>query len=345
MNRECYRGFWVSISLRRKGIRMNVGGLHHVTAVTAKASENVAFYTDVLGLRLVKKTVNQDDVSAYHLFYADAAGSPGTDMTFFDWAGIGSHVEGWGMVSRTAFRVPDRDSLQWWQERLDEHGIDHASIEERGGPATLRFADPEGQKLELVYDEADGVAPGTPWKASPVPQERGIRGLDSVEMSLQGISPTDAVLTEVMGFHRTEEYEEGGRKVTVFEVGMGGPGGRVRLVERPDLPPPVVIGAGGVHHVAFRISDEEEQAEWLERLTRVGLRNSGIVDRYYFKSLYFREPGGVLFELATEGPGFAVDEDPEHLGEKLSLPPFLEGQRAAIEKGLKPIQPVKGVSR
>ncbi len=325
---------------------MNVGGLHHVTAVTAEASENVAFYTDVLGLRLVKKTVNQDDVSAYHLFYADAAGSPGTDMTFFDWAGIGSHVPGWGMVSRTAFRAPDLDSLEWWRERFDERGIDHEGIEERGGRATLRFADPEGQKLELVHDEADGVPPGTPWDKSPVPQERGIRGLDSVEMSLQSTSPTDMVLTEVMGFRKAGEHEKSGRKVAVFEVGAGGPGARVRLVERPDLPPPVVIGAGGVHHVAFRISDEEEQAEWLERLTRVGLRNSGIVERYYFKSLYFREPGGVLFELATEGPGFAVDEDPEHPGEKLSLPPFLEGRREAIEKGLRPIQPAKGgVSR
>src|SRR5215203_1392321 len=246
------------------------------------------------------------------------------------------------MVSRTAFRAPDLDSLQWWQERFDEHGIDHESIEELGGRATLRFADPEGQKLELVHYEADGVPPGMPWKDSPVPQDRGIRGLDSVEMSLQSISHTDTVLTEVMGFRKAEEYEESGRKVTVFEVGTGGPGARVRLVERPDLPPPVVIGTGGVHHVAFRISDEEEQAEWLERLTRVGLRNSGIVDRYYFKSLYFREPGGVLFELATERTGFAVNEDPEHLGEKLSLPPFLEGQRAAIEKGLNPIQPAKG---
>lgn len=170
---------------------------------------------------------------------------------------------------------------------------------------------------------------------------KGLRGLDSVELALRSISPTDGVLTEVMGFREVGEHEESGRKVTVLEVGPGGPGARMRLVERPDLPPPVAIGAGGVHHVAFRTPDEEELARWMERVRRAGIPNSGLVERYYFKSLYFREPGGVLFEIATDGPGFAVDEDPEHLGEKLSLPPFLEGQRATIERGLEPIQPAR----
>jgi glyoxalase family protein len=245
------------------------------------------------------------------------------------------------MVSSTAFRAPDLDSLQWRRERFDEHGVAQKNIEQRGSRTALRFTDPERQELEIVHDEAGGVPPGTPWEKSPVPTEMGIRGLESVE----SFSPTDVVLTQVMGFRKTEEYEENGHKAAVFEVGAGGPGARVRLVERPDLPPSVIIGAGGVHHVAFRTPDEDEQAGWLERLAQAGSPNSGVVDRYYFKSLHFREPGGVLFEIATEGPGFAVDENPEPLAERLSLPPYLEGQRATIERGLKPIQPARGVSR
>lgn len=324
---------------------MELGGLHHVTAVTAQASENVAFYTEVLGLRLVKKTVNQDDTSAYHLFYADGEGSPGTELTFFDWSDMPPHVPGRGMISSTAFRAPDGDSLEWWKERFDEFGVGHEGVEHGDGRSTLRFTDPEGQRLELIHDEADGVSEGTPWQRIPVPQERGIRGLDSVELSLESVSPTDAVLTQIMGFRKSEEYGEEGNKSAVFEVGPGGPGARVRLVERPDLPPPVMIGAGGVHHVAFRTPNEEEHAEWIERVQRAGLPNSGLVDRFYFKSLYFREPGGVLFEIATEGPGFTVDEDPESLGEGLSLPPFLEDQREQIEQELKPIRPTGGISR
>lgn len=324
---------------------MELGGLHHVTAVTAQASENVAFYTEVLGLRLVKKTVNQDDTSAYHLFYADRMGSPGTELTFFDWADMPPHVPGRGMISSTAFRAPDAEALQWWKSRFEELGVDHEDIEHSSGRSTLRFTDPEGQKLEIIHDETEGVPEGAPWERSPVPQEKGIRGLDSVELSLESVSPTDAVLTQVMGFRKSEEYGEEGNKSAVFEVGPGGPGARVRLVERPDLPPPVMVGAGGVHHVAFRTPNEEEHAEWIDLVQRAGLPNSGLVDRFYFKSLYFREPGGVLFEIATEVPGFTVDEDLESLGEGLSLPPFLEGQRDQIEKGLKPIRPAGGVSQ
>ncbi len=324
---------------------MELGGIHHVTAVTADAPGNVAFYTGVLGLRLVKKTVNQDDVSAYHLFYGDDIGHPGTEMTFFDWAHIGSQMPGWGMISSTGFRVPDRDSLQWWKSRFDELGVSHAEIEEHNGRATLRFTDPEGQKLALVHDEADGVPGGTPWEKSPVLQKTGIRGLDSVELSVRSIRPTATVLVDVMGFRKAEEYSEGGHKVAVFEVGPGGPGARVQLVERPDLPPPVMVGAGGVHHVAYRTPDEEEHAAWRDRLRKAGLGVTPVIDRYYFKSIYFREPGGVLFEIATDGPGFATDEDAEHLGEKLSLPPFLEDHRAQIERGLRPLQTTAGGTR
>lgn len=321
---------------------MELGGIHHVTAVTGDAPGNVTFYTDTLGLRLVKKTVNQDDVSAYHLFYGDEIGHPGTEMTFFDWSGIGPHVPGAGTISSTAFRVPDHAALDWWDRWFRELGVANEGIEERDGRATLRFTDPEGQRLELVHDEGAGVPGGTPWEESPVPREAFIRGLDSIELTLKSLAPTSTVLTDFMGFRKVEEYEEGDHKVAIYEVGPGGPGARVRLLERPDLRIHRFVGSGGVHHVAFRTPDEEEHAVWRERLARAGLGVTPVIDRYYFKSIYFREPGGVLFEIATDGPGFATDEDVEHLGEKLSLPPFLEGQRPQIEANLKPIPLVGG---
>ena len=304
---------------------MELGGIHHVTAVTGDAPGNVTFYTDTLGLRLVKKTVNQDDVSAYHLFYGDEIGHPGTEMTFFDWSSIGPHVPGAGTISSTAFRVPDHEALDWWDRRFKELGVAYECIEERDGRATLRFTDPEG------------VPGGTPWEESPVPREALIRGLDSVELTLKSLTPTSTVLTDFMGFRKAEEYEEGDHKVATYEVGPGGPGARVRLLERPDLPVHRFVGSGGVHHVAFRTPNEEEHAAWRERLARAGLAVTPVIDRYYFKSIYFREPGGVLFEIATDGPGFATDEDAAHLGERLSLPPFLEGRREEIEARLDPI--------
>jgi glyoxalase family protein len=233
--------------------------------------------------------------------------------------------------------VPDHEALDWWDRRFKELGVAYEGIEERDGRATLRFTDPEGQRLELVHDEGEGVPGGTPWEESPVPREAFIRGLDSVELTLQSHTPTSTVLTDFMGFRKAEEYEEGEHKVTTYEVGPGGPGARVRLLERPDLPVHRFVGSGGVHHVAFRTPDEEEHAEWRERLARTGLAVTPVIDRYYFKSIYFREPGGVLFEIATDGPGFATDEDPAHLGERLSLPPFLEGRREEIEARLDPI--------
>jgi len=323
---------------------MNLGGLHHVTAVTSNASGNVAFYTEVLGLRLVKKTVNQDDVSAYHLFYGDERGRAGTEMTFFDWVLAGRHEPGAGMISATAFRVPDREALEWWAERFDAYSVAHGPISERAGRAVLPFTDPEGQQLELVDDtEASGgprVLPGVPWAKSPVAAEWAIRGLEGVTLTVKSLTPTARVLTEVMGFRKVEEHTDGGYLMATFEVGPGGPGAEVRLAERSDLPFHRRVGAGGVHHVAFRTPDEEEHAEWRERLVRAGLGVTPIIDRYYFRSIYFREPGGVLFEIATEGPGFTTDEDFEHLGEKLALPPFLEPYRREIEANLKPITPI-----
>jgi glyoxalase family protein len=325
---------------------MELGGLHHVTAVTADASENVAFYTDMLGLRLVKKTVNQDDVSAYHLFYGDEVGHPGTEMTFFDWDSAGPHAPAAGMVSATAFRVPGREAVEWWEKRFDERGVAHGQIQEREGRAVLPFRDPEGQSLELVDDtangEGQGVPPGVPWEKGPADVDLAIRGLEGVTLALRSLGPTADVLAEVMGFRKTGEYSEDGHRGVIFEVGPGGPGAELRLVERPDLSRHRRTGAGGVHHVAFRTPNEEEHAAWRERLAEAGLNVTPVIDRYYFRSIYFREPGGVLLEIATDGPGFTTDEAPEHLGEELSLPPFLEPHREEIEGNLKPIQPLKG---
>ncbi len=318
---------------------MNLGGLHHVTAVTKHASDNVAFYTNILGLRLVKKTVNQDDVSAYHLFYADEVGHAGTDMTFFDWDAIDPQQLGAGQISATAFRVPGRAALENWLQRLDKYGVPHSEITEQAGRSVLAFTDPEGQRLELIDDITSGesVPPGTPWKNSPVPPEWGIRGLEGITITARTMSSTARVLTDVLGFRNAGEYSHDGHRAALFEVGPGGPGAEVRIVERPDLPLKVHPGAGGVHHAAFRTPNAEEHAEWRERVARSGLQVTPVIDRFYFRSIYFREPGGVLFEIATDGPGFATDEDAEHLGERLSLPPFLEPHRSEIEANLKPI--------
>lgn len=329
--------------MMERELTMEFGGIHHVTAVTGMASANVAFYTQVLGMRLVKKTVNQDDVSAYHFFYADEHGSAGTDLTFFDWQFAGRHTPAGGMVSATALRVPGRQAVERWHERLTSFGVPVGAVEERGGRAFIRFTDPEGQSLEIVDDLVNGavapVAPGEPWVAGPVAADWAIRGLEGVTLSLKSIPPTAAILTTVLGFREVGEYDEGGHRAVAYEVGPGGPGAEIRLVERPDLPRRAMIGAGGVHHIALRVSTDEGHAEWRDRLASLGIPITPVIDRFYFKSAYFREPGGVLFELATDGPGFAVDEDPAHLGETLALPPFLEPRRAAIEAGLTPIEP------
>ena len=318
---------------------MQLGGLHHVTAVTTEASENVAFYTEVLGLRLVKKTVNQDDVSAYHLFYGDELGRPGTEVTFFDWPHlrIVPNQAGAGEVSATELRVTGREALDFWTERLAEFGVEHGAAEERGGRGLIAFTDPEGQRLRLVDDGGDDrVAGGIPWEGSPVPRVAGIRGLGAVELTVRDLAPTAWVLSEVLGFRKVDEYERGDERAVVFEVGPGGPGSEVLVVERPEAPV-ARLGRGGVHHVAFRTRDDEEHAAWRERVRSFGLGVTPQIDRFYFRSIYFREPGGVLFEIATDGPGFATDEDANHLGERLSLPPFLEPRREVIEAGLEPI--------
>jgi len=317
---------------------MELGGLHHLTAVTTDAGQNVDFYTRVLGMRLVKKTVNQDDVSAYHLFYADALGSPGTDVTFFDWPHlkVAPNRPGVGEVSVTGLRVPDREALQWWAGRLEESGVEHDGVREDDGRLYLDFRDPEGQRLRLSEDRGEGTDGGKPWDGGEVPAEYGIRGLASVDLTVAALEPTEWALTEVLGFRKTDERSEGGGRTAVYEVGPGGPGATVRVLERPGTGM-ARLGRGGVHHVAFRTPNDEEHALWREKIRAMGLGVTPQIDRFYFRAIYFREPGGVLVEISTDGPGFATDEDPAHLGERLSLPPFLEDRREEIESRLTPV--------
>jgi len=313
---------------------LQLGGIHHVTAVTGRAAENVRFYTQVLGLRLVKKTVNQDDVSAYHLFYGDEAGSPGTEVTFFDWPDAGQHRPGTGEVATIALRVPSAAALWYWAERLESAGLRPRGIEAYGSRSILRFTDPEGQRLALVDD---GGAPSrSAWQRSPVPTQFAIRGIAFVVLLVRELGPTETVLRHVLGFRRAGDVVFEGHRRAVFETGPGGPGAEVHVEIRPDQPR-AHTGIGGVHHVAFRVPTEEAHHRWRRRIAAAGLAVTPVIDRYYFRSLCFREPGGVLYEIATDGPGFAIDEDPAHLGERLALPPFLEPLRAQIEAGLRPL--------
>jgi glyoxalase family protein len=318
---------------------LELGGLHHVTAVTADAPGNVAFYTQTLGLRLVKQTVNQDDVSAYHLFYGDEVGSPGTEVTFFDWAYTPPRQPGHGEVAAIALRVPGRAALDWWLARLDAHGVTHGPLTEHAGRAAVGLSDPEGQRLLLVDDSGAALPGGTPWAASPVPVEAAIRGMAAVTLTVARLDYTALVLTEALGFRQTGEWaapDGSGRRLVSFETGPGGPGATVHVDVQPDAPR-ARQGYGGVHHIAFRTPDDAQHRAWQQHLSRLGLQVTPVIDRYYFRSIYFREPGGVLYEIATDGPGFAVDEDAATLGERLALPPFLEPRRAAIEAGLRPL--------
>ena len=310
-------------------------GLHHVTAVTANARPNLDFYTRVLGMRLVKKTVNQDDVSAYHLFYADETGQPGTELTFFEWAHVPPARAGAGMVTETALRVRGgTEALGLWRAHFQKHGVAHGAVEDwSGGLPGMAFRDPEGQRLRLIGEpggrDHDGLREMRPWRGSPLAAEGSIVGLGAVTLTVPAHGPTAAVLTDVLGFR---PHPQDG---SLFEVNGGGPGRQLRLLESGE---PGASGAGGVHHVAWSVADREEQARWLAHLRQHRVGNSGLVDRFYFQSLYFRIPGGVLFEIATDGPGFTADgEDPAHLGEGLSLPPFLEPRRSEIEAGLRPL--------
>ncbi|MCS6869235.1 ring-cleaving dioxygenase [Thermus sp.] len=302
-------------------------GLHHITCIAGDPQENLDFYAGVLGLRLVKRSVNQDDPTTYHLFYADREGTPGTDLTFFPWPHLPPARPGVGQAVEVALAVPE-GSLPYWEARLEGYGVRPEGGERFGRPALL-FQDPHG--LPLALAEAPG--PGRPWEGSPVPQERQVRGLLGARILERDPTLTLFFLEGVLGFRRLGE--EGGwvrlvQEGSFLEV-RGLPGGRRGA-----------WGVGGVHHLAFRIRDEAHGLGLRERVLSLGLRPTPVVDRFWFRSIYFLEPGGVLLELATDGPGFGVDEPGESLGERLVLPPWLEGERRAIEASLPPLHPPRG---
>ena len=303
-----------------------VHGIHHVTCIAGNAQENLDFYVGLLGMRLVKKSVNQDDPGTYHLFYADRVGNPGTDFTFFPWPNMEPGRLGIGLTVETSFAVPP-GSLDHWQERLQRSGVESSTRENRFGERTLPFQDPHGLQMALVEtaDERQFV----PWEESPVPPEHQLHGMHAVRLWERQLAPTATVLTELMGFSLLGT-EDGWHR-----YGAAG-GGSGKLIEIKELPEERrgQWGTGSVHHVAWRVKDSEEQMSLRDILIHAGLRPTQQIDRFWFRSVYFKEPGGVLFELATDGPGFDRDEDMEHLGEQLILPPWLETQRNEIEKAL-----------
>jgi glyoxalase family protein len=308
-----------------------IKGIHHITAIAGPAQENLDFYAGVLGLRLVKRSVNQDDPGTYHLFYADAEGHPGTDLTFFPWAQMAPSREGYGLGSEVSLAVPP-GSLSFWSARLERCGAKLGAAEVRFGQDALPVIDPHGLNLALVESENSLGRLFTPWDGSPIPVEQQIRGLESARMVERDLVVTTSFLSSAMGFTHVGS-ENGWHR---FGVAGGKSGAYVDLREISTARRGA-WGTGSIHHIAWRVDDEAHQLEVRTRVTEEGARPTPVIDRFWFKSVYFLEPGGVLFELATDGPGFAVDEDQAHLGETLVLPPWLEPNRAAIETKLPPL--------
>lgn len=312
-------------------------GIHHVTAITSSAEKNYEFFTNVLGLRLVKKTVNQDDIQTYHLFFADDVGGPGTDMTFFNFPGVSKGTHGTDEIAKTSFRVPTDEALSYWVKRFNRLKVDHEGISEMFGKKVLTFVDFDDQRYQMISDENNkGVPSGIPWQKGPIPLEYGITGLGPIGIRVPDFSYFKEVLEKI--YLMKEKAQEDA--FHLFEMGEGGNGGSVIVEENKDMPKGRQ-GYGTVHHVAFRVKDKSELEEWIKRYESFGLRNSGFVERYYFGSLYAKVSAGILFELATDGPGFMEDEPYETLGEKLSLPPYFEEQREEIEKLVRPIDTVR----
>ena len=303
-----------------------IGGLHHITAISSDVKRNMEFYTSALGLRFVKKSVNQDDVGTYHLYYGDYAGLPGTILTFFPWAGLRRGRPGTGQAYATGYSVA-AGALPFWQKRFSARKVESFPIEQRFNDNVLPFLDPDGLRLELVATTE--IDSRTPVPSTEIPAEYAIRGFHSSTLALTDSEATASVLTTTMGYRLQSKSDHRAR----YTVATGGPGTYVDLLTDPALPRGL-NGAGTIHHVAFRVPDDQAQIAARGRIIKDGLQVSPVIDRAYFKSIYYREPGGILFECATDQPGFAIDEPVETLGTKLSLPSHLEPRRAAIEAGL-----------
>ena len=312
-------------------------GIHHITAITSSAEDNYEFFTNILGMRLVKKTVNQDDINTYHLFFADDRGNARTDVTFFDFQGIGKAQRGANEVSRIGLRVPNDAALAYWVKRFDHYNVAQEPIRTVFTKKALFFLDFDDQEYALFSDENNlGIGSGTPWLNGPVPIEYGITGLGPIFFRVNKLDGMSKVLTQIMDMRHIQNEET----LNLYEMGEGGNGASV-ILETVNLPI-ATQGYGGVHHVAFRIEDKAELDQWIQRLNSVGAGHSGFVDRFYFKSLYTRLYPGILFEFATEGPGFIDDEEPyETLGEKLALPPRFRDKRAYVESVVRPIDTVR----
>jgi len=314
-----------------------VTGLHHVTAIASDPQRNVDFYAGVLGLRLVKRTVNFDDPGTYHLYYGDAIGHPGTLLTFFPWQGIGRGRAGSGQIVEVAFAIPQA-SLGWWTAHLVERGIAYDGPIERFGERMISMKDPDGMAVELVAVPGN-TTPAQDWRGATIPNEHRIRRIHTATLWLDGYEKSAALLTEMLGFHKVAE--EGNR--FRYASGQGGSGAQVDLRCIPEFWAGG-MGAGSVHHMAWRVPDEAAQAELRKALANGGVNPTPVLDRQYFRSVYFREPGGVLFEIATDPPGFAIDESVDALGEQLKLPPWLESERERIEGALPPLRLPSGGS-
>jgi glyoxalase family protein len=306
-----------------------IPGIHHVTAIAGDPQQNIDFYSSFLGLRLVKLTVNYDDPETYHLYYGDEDGHPGTILTFFPWPGAPAGRKGVGQATTTSFSIP-RESLGFWMERLKGHRVPFDGPTERFDEQLISFTDPDGLNLELVARAGDSLGG---WSKGPVPKEHLIRGFSGVTLSEEGYERTSSLLTKTMGFNLVKQEGDRFR----YAARGGGPGALVDILCQPDARPGVV-SVGTVHHVAWRTADDEQQKLWREDLVRAGLNVTPIIDRRYFHSIYFREPGGILFEIATDPPGFTVDERKEELGTRLMLPPQLEPFREQLSQALPPVK-------
>lgn len=307
----------------------SIKGLHHVTAIARDPQRNIDFYRNVLGQRLVKRTVNFDAPDTYHFYFGDEAGSPGSILTFFAWPNMRRGVRGNGETNAVAYNVP-AGSLEFWQSHLKQNGIAARQIESRFGEDVLPFDDPDGMRVELV--ESASAAPSRFWEAGPIPRSYALKGYHSITLWLDEVEPTAELLTRQMGY--TAAGKEGDRYRFVGDSNVSGH--IVDIVHRPSKVP-AGFGAGSIHHIAFRVPTDEKQLEYQKSIREAGFRVTDVMDRSYFHSIYFRELGGVLFEIATDTPGFAIDEPASMLGESLKLPEWYESNRVAIEQSLPPI--------
>jgi len=311
---------------------LQIAGHHHISMITKNALQNHRFYNEILGMRRVKKTVNQDDPSMYHLFYGDLTGSPGTELSFFELTAAGRTLRGTNAITRIGLFVPSIQSLHYWKERLAAFNVTHGELTTYTGRAALHFEDEDGLQLVLLHVNGDEVPDyWTAWSGSSVPEEHRILGMGAVEMTVQSASSLAHTLEQIFGYTLAAQTEQG----LLYQSIEGKAYGEIVIVQKDG--PKERAGRGSIHHLAIRVKDGEQLREWYDRITNHGFKVMKITDRFYFESLYFKEYNGILFELATDGPGFTVDSSIEELGQRLDLPPFLEERRSEIEAQLTPI--------